>query len=486
MRTRTLALILTCTALWAGTADRRVAEWTLTMGGRVVLQGQSVRLHDISQLPAGDFDVVVLDWVGVNADPPDLERLTGLRALRELHLGGPFWNRNADSGRDGSKDLKYLAPIATLEAITFGYHFLDNIRFRDAGLTEIKGLTGMRELVLRQSGVQGHTLEPFRQLQAFDCTLCPFDDAGLKNLAGMADMRRLWIGDTAVTDAGMQVLAGMAKLEDLDIHGTVVTGAGLAHLQSLTGLRKLNLMGLPIGDADIAFLSGMKHLEELNLYRTRVTNAGLAPLHQLRKLAAVDLRYSRVTRGGVESLTAALPSVRVQHLELASRPKAARDAAALRGDAWLAALGGRRAGNAVFLAGSAVTDAQLVKLADLGAIRRLDLPGTEIGDAGVAHIARLASIEELNLSSTSVSDAGIAALKALPKLRKLTVRNTYVEGTGIESLQALEELDFHGSPVSSSAVERLGTLPKLRKLSPSRHRYRRWGPDRGAATGARA
>src|SRR5262249_40663758 len=86
------------------TPDRTVAEWTLSMGGRLRIVGGSRYIVDVTQLPSRNFQIEALDWVGVNADPPDLERLGGLRNLRELHLPGPLWNRNADGGRDGSKD----------------------------------------------------------------------------------------------------------------------------------------------------------------------------------------------------------------------------------------------------------------------------------------------------------------------------------------------------------------------------------------------
>src|ERR1700674_3161438 len=79
-----MATALTVTPLFAESVDRSVAEWTLTMGGRVGLAGQTRRISDIADLPAGDIQVEVLDWVGMNVDPPDLERLGGLTHLKEL------------------------------------------------------------------------------------------------------------------------------------------------------------------------------------------------------------------------------------------------------------------------------------------------------------------------------------------------------------------------------------------------------------------
>src|SRR6266404_1067069 len=161
-------LIASAPLLFSEPTDRSVAEWTLTMGGRVGVAGQPRRIQDLADLPRGDIQLEVLDWVGMNVDPPDLERLSGLAHLKELHLPGPLWNRNADGGRDGSRDLRYIAPIHTLEVLTFSYHFLDRIRFKDDGLAEIKALTNLRQLALRQSGVTGQTLGPFKRLQALD------------------------------------------------------------------------------------------------------------------------------------------------------------------------------------------------------------------------------------------------------------------------------------------------------------------------------
>src|SRR5262249_36842754 len=95
-------------------SDRQVAEWTLFMGGAVALEGRPEMIRDVGQLPPGDIRVTIVDWVGVNVDPPDLQRLSGLTHLKELHLPGPIWNRNADGNRDGSRDLRYLADIPTL------------------------------------------------------------------------------------------------------------------------------------------------------------------------------------------------------------------------------------------------------------------------------------------------------------------------------------------------------------------------------------
>ncbi|HWB97766.1 MAG TPA: hypothetical protein VG672_13725, partial [Bryobacteraceae bacterium] len=407
-----LPALLLAAVGWAG--DREVAEWTLFMGGAVGVKGTPGLIRDIARLPDGPVELEIVDWVGMNVDPPDLERLSGLAHLRELHLPGPIWNRNADGNRDGSRDLRFLASVASLERLTFSYHFLDRIRFHDAGLEEIAGLAHLRELVLRQSGIRGHSLGPFHELRALDVTLTPLDDEGFSHVRDMPHLQRLWAGDTLITDRGLDAIAGLAELEDLDLHGSRVSDSGLSSLRRLTGLRKLNLMGTEITDAGLAQLAGLTRLEELNLYRTRVTNAGLDRLKQLAALRQVDLRYTRATQAGVSDLHAALPNARLIFLDnsaRASAPPAASRRVAGQGDAavakWVESMGGaarREAGRLVeiSLASTPITDALLENLTGLAYLRKLDLEGTEIGDLGMRHLRSLAGLTELSLNSTQV------------------------------------------------------------------------------------
>src|SRR5579862_125430 len=404
---RFLVLVLTAAGCLPGAwaQDRQVAEWTLFMGGAVGLKGGHELIRDVAALPAGDVELEVVDWVGMNIEPPDLERLSGLHHLTQLHLPGPIWNWNADGDKDRSTDLRFLAPVTTLEKLTFSYHFLDRIRFHDPGLVEIRGLVNLKELVLRQAGIKGRTLAPFRQLEALDITLCPVDDEGLGNVKGMASLHRLWAGDTLITDAGLRHLSDLRNLEDLDLHGTQISDAGLVYLKPLAHLRKLNLMGTGVTDAGLDQLGGMANLEELNLYRTRITNAGLERLKRLKALREVDLRYTRTTSAGVDGLRAALPATRLLSLESNARAGRQHDPRpAGKGDAavaaWIKALGGSavmEGGNLVevSLTATGVTDANLEYVADLDHLRKLNLEGTEIGDLGVRHLARLVKLTAL-------------------------------------------------------------------------------------------
>ena len=92
--------ILLCLSVWvpvlrAEPQDRQVAEWVILMGGSVRLEGRDGRIREVTKLPAADFHLELVDLVGTNILPPDLQWLTGLKHLKTLNLPGPMWNPSA-------------------------------------------------------------------------------------------------------------------------------------------------------------------------------------------------------------------------------------------------------------------------------------------------------------------------------------------------------------------------------------------------------
>src|SRR6476620_3360875 len=99
--------------------DRQVAEWVILLGGSVRLEGQGERVREVTQLPAGDFRLEVVNLVGTNMLPSDLKWLTGLTRLKVLNLPGPMWDPSSGTTIDYSRNLKYIAGSPTLEELTF-------------------------------------------------------------------------------------------------------------------------------------------------------------------------------------------------------------------------------------------------------------------------------------------------------------------------------------------------------------------------------
>src|SRR4051794_565290 len=70
-----LGLSAGATTLRAAPQDRQVAEWAILFGGSVRLEGQAARIREVTDLPASDFALELVDLVGTNITPPDMRRL---------------------------------------------------------------------------------------------------------------------------------------------------------------------------------------------------------------------------------------------------------------------------------------------------------------------------------------------------------------------------------------------------------------------------
>ena len=484
-------LLATCLiALSAGaihaqqmTPDRMVAEWAVRMGGSVVLEGQRRPISTLSELPASDFQIHTLNLVGVTTSAyglkDELSRLPALPQLKELYLNGRLWyGQPIDMV---TETLAYFEPAKGLEKLVLSKPVQTYIPIEDPVIKEIGSLTSLQELRLHQTRIPGDSLAPFTRLKYLDLSYNRFfNDKGMRHLASMRDLSKLYLRATSVTDAGLKDIAGLTELTELDLAGVGISDTGLSYLSGLTKLRRLDLQGSNVTDAGIDALRGMTNLEELSLYRTKVSNAGLAKLGSLKKLQQLDLRYSRATSAGVNELVAGLPNCKVEFQDSSNRPSKLRtDVAAVKGKgdeaiaAWLRSIGGKvslRDGHVVgvSLQSTSITDRELEILPELKQIEDLNLRDTEVSDVGAAYLSRLRSLWKLDLSYTLLSDKSLDKLAPLENLRTLLMSNTLVEGPGlaaIAGLTKLEELNFDNSPLKNTGAQHLGKLVGLKRLS---------------------
>ena len=353
MRWCILTVVAVCAL--AAEGEREAAQWVLRKGGSVTLDGQPEPVSRVPDLPEGEVRIHVVDLTGAQLQPEDLKNLAGLSALRELYLPAHMWTPGAGSRLDGNESLAHLKGLYSLRKLQLSIHFLTNINIQDKGMAHLAPLTGLEELRLAQTRVNGKSLAPFVNLKALDLSYSTLDDEGMKSLEGMRKLERLLLRDTLVSDTGIASIEKLTDLVDLDLHGTRITDAGMQRLRGLTRLRRLNLLGAAVTDAGLDALAGMTAMQDLNLYRTQITNAGLARLGHMKNLVALDVRYSRVSNAGVEALRAKAPHAKIAFLDAAAgapappRPPSA-DARAIA--AWAEKIGGRaviRNGKAVEL-----------------------------------------------------------------------------------------------------------------------------------------
>ena len=147
---------------------------------------------------------------------------------------------------------------------------------------------------------------------------------------------------------------------------------------------------------------------------------------------------------------------------------------------WIARLGGKiehdSAGRivAVNLRGSWINDVEMIELARLPDLERLDLSHTRISDEGMLNLKRAPKITELKLFySEWITDQGMTAIKQWKHLKRLDLRGTRISDGTLEivgGLTSLEALDIAHTEVTDIGLENLNTLVNLRELALGRGR----------------
>src|ERR1051326_9006458 len=344
------------------------------------------------------------------ADPKDLEPLRHLTGLRELFIPARVWSPVSDVKAPYSDEMfDFFSGMKQLERFQAGLTTLAWLDLWDAGLVRMAPLAQLKDLRVSLSTMKDpKSLTPFVNLEYLDLSDTYVTDQTMTALAGMKNLRRLTLLGTLVTDEGIKYLQDLTQLEVLDLYGVKITDKGLQYLRKLTNLKELNLLRAQSTHESAAILSQFRELRALNLYRSRLTNAGMAQFQQLPHLESLDLRYTGVNRSGVEALRAARPDCKIAFESFAPPGASARGNERPKGGgqkaiaAWIRGLGG---------------DA---RVAD-GDIQAISLARTNFTDAQLAYFKALPHIERLNLEATDVSDAGLAALAKLTTLRELNL-----------------------------------------------------------------
>ncbi len=148
--------------------------------------------------------------------------------------------------------------------------------------------------------------------------------------------------------------------------------------------------------------------------------------------------------------------------------------------AWIANLGGSTEldakGNivAVNLRGAWVSDVELIDLASLPHLQRLDLSHTRITDEGMLRLKPAAGIRELNLYyAEQITDQGMHAIRDWKMLKRLNLRGTRIANGTLEivsRLPQLESLDIANTQVTDNGMDQLIALTNLKELALGRSR----------------
>jgi Leucine-rich repeat (LRR) protein len=125
--------------------------------------------------------------------------------------------------------------------------------------------------------------------------------------------------------------------------------------------------------------------------------------------------------------------------------------------------------SSVTLRASWITDGDLLDLARLPNLERLDLSRTRITDQGLSYLKSAIKLREVDLSyAEKIGDPAHAVIKHWKNLRRLNLRGTVVAdetAAAAAALPELEVLDIADTIVGDNGMEALGRAQKLKELS---------------------
>jgi uncharacterized membrane protein len=246
--------------------DRRAAEYVLSIGGSVRVDGNDGNIRAKGDLPPGAFR---LTYVGLGQN-----------------------NQVTDAGLAVFKDCKN---VTWLDLYGCG-------QVTDAGLAHFKDCKNMSILQLEGIQVTDAALAVFagyKELWHLQLSNTQVTDAGLVHLKDCKKLTEIALLNLPVTDAGLAHLKDCKKLTMLDLRGTKVTDAGLAYFKDCKKLSTLLLDGTPITDAGLALFESCKQLTQLELSGTSITDAGLAHFTDCKNLTVLYLDGTKVSDAGL-------------------------------------------------------------------------------------------------------------------------------------------------------------------------------------------
>ncbi len=194
-------------------ADRKAAEYVLSIGGTVSVNGTGKVVKTAADLPREAFQ---LTWIDLAYTKVTDEGLAHFKECENMKTIGLAHTLVSDAGLAHFKDCKNLTTI---------------------------GLSGK---------------------QVTDAGLIYFQNCKLT---------QLYLQDTQVSDAGLAHIKDLKNLEWLNLDGTQVSDAGLARLKDCKNLVSLGLSKTQVGDAGLAHFKDCKNLTGLDLTKTKVTAA---------------------------------------------------------------------------------------------------------------------------------------------------------------------------------------------------------------------
>ena len=375
-------------------------------------------------------------------------------------------------GKITEKGVQAIWSLPKLQALDLG----GNCSLTDEGLQGIHQAKNLRSLNIEQTWISDKGLREVAKLPDLQSLNLrnnvneEFTNSGLKHLAGLRKLKKLWLKDNNHTDAGLRHLQNLKHLEEISltekmtVHGLrklvshvkqirvldisnckwsehdykilsecsnleyltagwCFTDECLKHLGKCQKLRRLRFFGGTIDGKGFKYLSKVKQLKRIDFW-TLTELSHLCDLARIENLIELNFHSSLLlTKDSVRDL-ARLPNL--QRLGVTVYSKAHE--ASVDSIKSLKKL--RRL--AVF---KTLTDFDLERLTVLKELETLSVFACPISNRGLKHLSRFKKLAVLDVSFTDISDDGIVSIKKLAILKELDISATNITARGAKRLR---------------------------------------------------
>jgi hypothetical protein len=387
------------------------------------------------------------------------------------------------------KGLKELAGLKQLHTLD-----LPGRAVTDVSLASLRE-AGLLHALAQAKGPDGSRPGSAAGVRSFDLHGTRVTGKGLKELAGLEQLRSLSLPDSAVQDGGLKELVALMQrlknLRTLDLPGPAVTDVSLASLReagllhalarakgpggsrpdSAAGVRSFDLGGTRVTGKGLKELAGLEQLRSLSLPDSALRSRGLKELAGLKHLQHLALPGSAVTD---EALVGLRQADLLHLLEQANGPGGGRPSSAA--DV-----------RSLDLSKTNVTGPGLKELAAFTQLESLSLGHTQVGEIDAKELAPFKHLRAIQLTNQAVTNHMLATLRearmlhlwdralgpkgARPRsdadVRALDLAGTTVSDVGlveVVALKQLEALNLNGTRVTNRGMMRLTGLKRLRYL----------------------
>lgn len=354
--------------------DRRAAEYVLSLGGSVRVNGEIREIKAVADLPN---ERLSLTWFSLaenkQVNDAALAPLKDCKNLMVLHLGN---TSVSDAGLAYFKDCPNLTQL-----------HLHLTKVSDMGLAQFKDCKNLTQVHL--GGTQ-------------------IGDAGIGHLKDCKNLATIGLWGTKVTDASVKNLVGLTKLQSLNVKRTKVTATGLDALKKALPNCKIEHDGGVIEPRTAADVD-RKAAEWVMMRRKGALGV------------RIDGQYVFVPENGK------LPDepFQLDGIQLIDPTV---------GDNDLSRFAGLPELKGINLHICPITEAGLEKLVPLPKLENMNLERTKVTTAGLATLRKFPTLRELVLTETALEDAGLTHLAALVNLEKLFLKRTGLSETGVRKL----------------------------------------------------